>query len=72
MSYPTATVAAATGQFDAGARFNAYAPPSIPPPPPGCAPNAAQIAAAQGQQVVTTQKKGGIFKGSGSGGYTFW
>lgn len=61
-----------SGQFDAGARFNSYAPASIPPPPPGVAPNVAQAAAAQGHQVVTSQKKGGFFKGSGSGGYTFW
>ena len=61
-----------SGQFDAGARFNSYAPASIPPPPPGTAPNVAQAAAAQGHQVVTGQKKGGFFKGSGSGGYTFW
>ena len=61
-----------SGQFDAGARFTPYAPASIPPPPPGCAPNAAQMAAAQGHNVVTSQKKGGFFKGSGSGGYTFW
>ena len=70
MAYPTG--AAGGGQFDAGARFTQYAPPSVPPPPPGCAPNAAQIAAAQGQTVVTTQKKGGFLKGSGDGGWTFW
>ena len=61
-----------SGQFDAGARFQPYAPASVPPPPPGCAPNAAQAAAAQGHTVVTSQKKGGFFKGSGSGGFTFW
>jgi len=72
MAYPTGPVAAAGGQFDAGARFSPYAPPSVPPPPPGCAPNTAQMAAAQGQTVVTTKKKGGFWNGSGSGGYTFW
>jgi len=59
-------------EFDAGARFKPYAPGSIPPPPPGYAPNAAQAAAASGMNVTATQKKGGFFKGSGSGGFTFW
>jgi hypothetical protein len=36
------------------------------------APSAAQVAALQGGQVVMGQKEGGIMKGSGSGGYTFW
>jgi len=58
--------------YDAGARFSANSPASIPPPPPGVAPNAAQLAAMQGQQVVMNQKKGGFLEGSGSGGYTFW
>jgi len=70
--YPQSAPPVASGQFDAGARFTPYAPASIPPPPPGCAPNAAQMAAAQGKTVVTSQKEGGFFKGSGSGGYTFW
>ena len=70
--YPQSAAPVAAGQFDAGARFSAYAPASIPPPPPGYAPNQAQMAAAQGQNVVTSQKQGGFFKGSGSGGYTFW
>merc|ERR1711892_90246 len=60
------------GQFDAGARFSANAPPSIPPPPPGVAPSPAQMAAMQGRQVVMGQKEGGILKGSGGAGYTFW
>jgi len=58
--------------YDAGARFSANSPASIPPPPPGVAPNAAQLAAMQGQQVVMNQKKGGFLEGSGSAGYTFW
>ena len=70
--YPQAAAPMAAGQFDAGARFTPYAPPSVPPPPPGCTPNAAQMAAAQGQNVNMSQKSGGFFKGSGSGGYTFW
>jgi len=70
--YPQAAAPVAGGQFDAGARFTPYAPPSVPPPPPGCAPNAAQMASAQGQNVNMSQKSGGFFKGSGSGGYTFW
>lgn len=59
-------------QFDAGARFTARCPPSIPPPPPGVAPTPAQLAAMQGRQVVMGQKEGGIMNGSGSGGTTFW
>ena len=64
------TVPVQQGQFDAGARFDKNTPPSIPPPPPGVMPNAAQVAGA-GQQVVG-QKKEGFWKGTGSGGYTFW
>ena len=60
------------GQFDAGARFSAQAPASIPPPPPGVMPTPAQMAAMSGQQVIMGQKEGGFLKGSGSGGYTFW
>ena len=30
-------------QFDAGARFDRNAPPSLPPPPPGVAPTPAQV-----------------------------
>ena len=60
------------GQFDAGARFSAQAPASVPPPPPGVMPTPAQMAAMSGQQVVMGQKEGGFLKGSGSGGYTFW
>merc|ERR1711981_1539749 len=56
------------GQFDAGARFSAAAPPSIPPPPPGVAPTQAQLAAMQGRNVIMGQKEGGIMNGSGSGG----
>ena len=59
-------------QFDAGARFTARSPPSIPPPPPGVAPTQAQLAAMAGRQVVMGQKEGGIMNGSGSGGTTFW
>jgi len=70
--YPQSAAPPVGGQFDAGARFTPYAPASVPPPPPGYAPNAAQMAAAQGHTVVTSQKQGGFFKGSGSGGYTFW
>ena len=51
-------------------RFDKNAPPSIPPPPPGVVPNAAQVAG-MGPQVVG-QKKEGFWKGTGSGGYTFW
>lgn len=61
------------GQFDAGARFHPMSPPSIPPPPPGCIPNSAQLSMMQGQPVANVQqKKGGFWKGSGGGGYTFW
>ncbi|OQR75838.1 hypothetical protein BIW11_08166 [Tropilaelaps mercedesae] len=61
-------------QFDAGARFNHITRLSIPPPPPGCMPNAAQMAMMSGHPttVVAEQKKGGLFKGSGSGGIKFW
>jgi len=69
---PAPQVGPVTGQFDAGARFTANNPPSIPPPPPGVAPTAVQQAAMQGGQVVMGQKEGGVFNGSGSGGYTFW
>jgi len=69
---PAPQVGPVTGQFDAGARFTANNPPSIPPPPPGVAPTAVQAAAMQGQQVVMGQKEGGVLSGSGSGGYTFW
>ena len=69
---PLAPVGPVHGQFDAGARFSARSPPSIPPPPPGVAPTPAQLAAMQGQQVVMGQKEGGVMSGSGSGGYTFW
>ena len=71
-AYPAVVQTVAAGQFDAGARFKPYAPGSVPPPPPGYAPNAAQMAAAQGQNVAVEQKKGGFFKGTGSGGFTFW
>merc|ERR1712130_280408 len=54
------------GQFDAGARFTARSPPSIPPPPPGVAPTPAQLAAMRGQQVVMGQKEGGVMNVSGS------
>ena len=64
--------AVVSGQFDAGARFTSYAPPTIPPPPPGCMPTAVQMAAAAGQNVAMDKKKGGFLKGSGSGGYSFW
>merc|ERR1719382_1522071 len=56
---PAPQVGPITGQFDAGARFTANNPPSIPPPPPGVAPSAVQQAAMQGAQVVMGQKKGG-------------
>jgi len=69
---PAAPSGPVHGQFDAGARFSARAPPSIPPPPPGVAPNQAQLAAMQGRQVIMGQKEGGVMSGSGSGGYTFW
>ena len=49
---PVAPSGPVHGQFDAGARFSAHAPPSIPPPPPGVAPNPAQLAAMQGRQVM--------------------
>lgn len=58
--------------FDAGARFDGIARPTVPPPPPGVAPNAAQMAAMQGQNVVLNQKKGSFLEGGSSGGYTFW
>ena len=69
---PPAQPGPVTGQFDAGARFSAQAPASIPPPPPGVAPTPAQVAAMQGRQVVMSQKEGGLMNGSGSGGYPFW
>ncbi|CAN7990492.1 DAZ-associated protein 2 [Ixodes scapularis] len=58
--------------FDAGARFSANTPASIPPPPPGVMPNAAQLAAMQGNQVVLGQKKSTFLSGTGGAGYTFW
>ena len=61
----------ADANFDAGARFSPYSPPSVQPPT-GVAPNSAQMAASQGQRVVPGQKKEGFWKGTGSGGYTFW
>lgn len=74
VTYVQVPMPAAT--FDAGARFGgSNAPMSIPPPPPGVAPNAAQAAQMAGAKVDPSQiqqKKGGFFKGSGSGGYTFW
>ncbi len=57
-------------KFDAGARFDHNSPPSIPPPPPGVMPNSAQMPG-MGPQVVK-QSKGGIIKGTGWGGATFW
>merc|ERR1711884_782739 len=57
---PAPQVGPVTGQFDAGARFTANNPPSIPPPPPGVAPTAVQAAAMQGQQVAMGQKEGGV------------
>jgi hypothetical protein len=70
------------GSFDAGARFTPYAPPSVPPPPPGCMPNMTQLQAGAAANappgsvppapVQVTKKKGGFWKGSGGGGYTFW
>ena len=71
-AYPGQPQPVVQGQFDAGARFSAQAPASIPPPPPGVMPTPAQMAAMSGQQVVMGQKEGGFLKGSGSGGYTFW
>ncbi|XP_076062575.1 uncharacterized protein LOC143037863 isoform X2 [Oratosquilla oratoria] len=58
--------------FDAGARFDGVARPSIPPPPPGVAPNAAQLAASAGASVSLTQKEGSFLTGGTGGGYTFW
>ncbi|KAK7080733.1 DAZ associated protein 2 (dazap2) [Halocaridina rubra] len=58
--------------YDAGARFDGVAQPSIPPPPPGIAPNAAQLAASAGAQVSISQKKGSFLGGGSGGGYTFW
>ena len=63
--YPATNTGPVHAQFDAGARFSAVAPPSIPPPPPGVAPNPAQLAAMKGQHVVMSQKEGGFFNGSG-------
>ncbi|KAJ8035855.1 DAZ-associated protein 2 [Holothuria leucospilota] len=60
------------GGFDAGARFDGNAPPSIPPPPPGIAPNAAQMAAASGANVHITQQQGDWMTGGSDGGYTVW
>ncbi len=61
------------GTFDAGARFSKHAPKSIPPPPPGIAPNAQQLAVMQNKAVeMPEQKKGGFWKGSGSGGVGFF
>jgi len=59
-------------QFDAGARFDRNAPPSLPPPPPGVAPTPAQLAAMGGGTVVMTQKKESFMSGTGGGGTTFW
>ncbi|XP_071527063.1 uncharacterized protein [Panulirus ornatus] len=58
--------------YDAGARFDGIAQPTIPPPPPGIAPNAAQLAAASGAQVSMSQKKSSFLSGGSGGGYTFF
>lgn len=63
---------AATGTYDAAARFGAGASYNIPPPPPGVVPNAAQMAQMRGQNVLMNQKKSTFWDGSGSGGYTTW
>uniref|UniRef100_A0A646QIY7 DAZ-associated protein 2 n=1 Tax=Hemiscolopendra marginata TaxID=943146 RepID=A0A646QIY7_9MYRI len=59
------------GSFDAGARFDGIARPSIPPVPPGVAPTAAQLAMMQGSSVVIPQQKSNAFLSEG-GGFTFW
>ncbi|CAG0898867.1 unnamed protein product [Darwinula stevensoni] len=61
------------GAFNAGARFDGIARPSIPPPPPGVVPNEAQLAAMKGQHVVLASKKKNDFWGGGAGGGSvFW
>jgi hypothetical protein len=60
------------GLFNAGARFDGTAQPTIPPPPPGCAPNAAQLAAMQGHNVVATKKKSNVWTDGAGGGAVFW
>ncbi|KAI0223275.1 hypothetical protein LSAT2_025501 [Lamellibrachia satsuma] len=53
--------------FNAGARFDAVAPASIPPPAPGYAPSQAQQAAMQGHAVAPTQQQSNYFT-MGAGG----
>jgi len=60
------------GGFDAGARFDSTARPTIPPPPPGCALHPAQMAAYQGNNVVVTQRQGDFWSGGSDGGYTLF